>query len=107
MFYIYILFFQITPGSKAAVANLCAGDVILAIEGVQATDLLHCEAQNKIKESTRQLSLTIERSEEATQSMLTNRWWRHLHSVLEYNTLAYIPIIHADTVQLWFPMVCL
>ncbi|XP_056266237.1 PDZ and LIM domain protein 3-like [Pseudoliparis swirei] len=54
---------RITPGSKAAVANLCAGDVILAIEGVQATDLLHCEAQNKIKESTRQLSLTIERNE--------------------------------------------
>ncbi|XP_034392833.1 PDZ and LIM domain protein 3-like isoform X1 [Cyclopterus lumpus] len=54
---------RITPGSKAAVANLCAGDVILAIEGVQATDLLHCEAQNKIKESTRQLSLTVQRNE--------------------------------------------
>lgn len=54
---------RITPGSKAAVANLCAGDVVMAIEGVAATDLLHCEAQNKIKESTHQLSLTVERNE--------------------------------------------
>lgn len=52
---------QITPGSKAAVANLCAGDLILAIEGVPAADMLHCEAQNKIKESTSQLCLTVER----------------------------------------------
>ncbi|TKS68452.1 LIM domain protein 3 Alpha-actinin-associated [Collichthys lucidus] len=51
---------RITPGSKASVANLCAGDVILAIEGVSASNMLHCEAQNKIKESTNQLSLTIE-----------------------------------------------
>lgn len=43
-------------------ANLCAGDVILAIEGVPTKDMLHCDAQNKIKESTHKLSLTIERS---------------------------------------------
>ncbi|KAG8014662.1 PDZ and LIM domain protein 3 [Nibea albiflora] len=54
---------RITPGSKASVANLCAGDVILAIEGVSASNMLHCEAQNKIKESTNQLCLTIERNE--------------------------------------------
>lgn len=54
---------RITPGSKASVANLCAGDVILAIEGVPAMDMMHCEAQNKIKESTNQLCLTIERNE--------------------------------------------
>ncbi|KAL7403859.1 hypothetical protein ABVT39_006001 [Epinephelus coioides] len=54
---------RITPGSKAAIANLCAGDVIVAIEGVPAADMLHCEAQNKIKESTSQLSLTVERNE--------------------------------------------
>lgn len=52
-----------TPGSKASVANLCAGDVILAIEGVPTKDMLHCEAQNKIKESTQKLALTIERSD--------------------------------------------
>uniref|UniRef100_A0A3Q4GIA6 PDZ and LIM domain protein 3 n=1 Tax=Neolamprologus brichardi TaxID=32507 RepID=A0A3Q4GIA6_NEOBR len=54
---------RITPGSKASAANLCPGDVILAIEGVPATNMLHCEAQNKIKESTHQLCLTIERNE--------------------------------------------
>ncbi|XP_076001702.1 PDZ and LIM domain protein 3-like [Genypterus blacodes] len=54
---------RITPGSKAALANLCPGDVILAIEGVSATDMLHCEAQNKIKESTYKLCLTVERPE--------------------------------------------
>lgn len=52
-----------TPGSKASAAHLCAGDVILAIEGVPTKDMLHCEAQNKIKESTHKLSLTIERSD--------------------------------------------
>ncbi|XP_047435476.1 PDZ and LIM domain protein 3-like [Mugil cephalus] len=54
---------RITPGSKASIANLCAGDRILAIEGVPAIDLMHCEAQNKIKESTHRLCLTVERNE--------------------------------------------
>ena len=53
--------FQITPGSKASVAKLCPGDIILAIEGVPAKDMLHCEAQNKIKESSQRLCLTIDR----------------------------------------------
>ncbi|XP_020787083.1 PDZ and LIM domain protein 3 [Boleophthalmus pectinirostris] len=54
---------RITPGSKASIANLCAGDVIVAIDGVPASDMLHCEAQNKIKEATSQLHLTVERNE--------------------------------------------
>ncbi|KAL4640546.1 PDZ and LIM domain protein 3 isoform X1 [Arapaima gigas] len=54
---------RITPGSKASLANLCPGDVILAIDGVPTEDMLHCEAQTKIKESTDQLSLRIERPE--------------------------------------------
>uniref|UniRef100_I3JVA7 PDZ and LIM domain protein 3 n=1 Tax=Oreochromis niloticus TaxID=8128 RepID=I3JVA7_ORENI len=54
---------RVSPGSRASAANLCPGDVILAIEGVPATNMLHCEAQNKIKESTHQLCLTIERNE--------------------------------------------
>ncbi|XP_054636136.1 PDZ and LIM domain protein 3-like [Dunckerocampus dactyliophorus] len=54
---------RVTPGSKAAIANLCAGDVIVAIEGAPAADMLHCEAQNKIKESGGQLALTVERNE--------------------------------------------
>ncbi|XP_068178306.1 PDZ and LIM domain protein 3-like [Antennarius striatus] len=54
---------RITPGSKASIANLCPGDVILAIEGVPATSMLHCEAQNKIKEATYKLCLTVQRNE--------------------------------------------
>uniref|UniRef100_A0A8C6S676 PDZ and LIM domain protein 3 n=1 Tax=Neogobius melanostomus TaxID=47308 RepID=A0A8C6S676_9GOBI len=38
---------RITPGSKASMANLCAGDVILAIEGVPASGLLHSEAHKE------------------------------------------------------------
>ncbi|KAM8880207.1 PDZ and LIM domain protein 3-like isoform 2-T2 [Spinachia spinachia] len=59
---------RITPGSKAAAANLCAGDVIVAIEGVPTTNMLHCEAQNRIKESARRLSLTVERNESSLWS---------------------------------------
>ncbi|CAN9510227.1 unnamed protein product [Ophioblennius macclurei] len=54
---------RITPGSKASNANLCPGDVIVAIEGVPAGNMLHSEAQNMIKESTTQLCLTVERNE--------------------------------------------
>nr|XP_057940967.1 PDZ and LIM domain protein 3-like [Doryrhamphus excisus]XP_057940975.1 PDZ and LIM domain protein 3-like [Doryrhamphus excisus] len=54
---------RITPGSKAAVANLCPGDVIVAIQGVAAAHMLHCHAQNKIKEAGGQLALTVERNE--------------------------------------------
>uniref|UniRef100_A0A3B5L991 PDZ and LIM domain protein 3 n=1 Tax=Xiphophorus couchianus TaxID=32473 RepID=A0A3B5L991_9TELE len=52
---------RITPGSKASGAKLCAGDIILAIEGAPAADMLHCEAQSKIKECFNQLCLTVER----------------------------------------------
>ncbi|XP_015201399.1 PDZ and LIM domain protein 3 isoform X4 [Lepisosteus oculatus] len=54
---------RITPGSKASLANLCPGDIILAIEGVAAEGMTHCEAQNRIKDSINQLNLKIERPE--------------------------------------------
>ncbi|KAL7885800.1 hypothetical protein AOLI_G00060950 [Acnodon oligacanthus] len=54
---------RVTPGSKASRVNLCPGDVILAIEGISTDDMTHCEAQNKIKDSTHQLCLKIERPE--------------------------------------------
>ncbi|XP_061769065.1 PDZ and LIM domain protein 3b [Nerophis ophidion] len=54
---------RITPGGKADVASLCAGDVIVAIEGSPAADMLHCDAQNKIKEASSRLSLSVERNE--------------------------------------------
>ncbi|KAI4897250.1 hypothetical protein NFI96_024619 [Prochilodus magdalenae] len=54
---------RVTPGSKASRVNLCPGDVILAIEGVSTDGMTHGEAQNKIKDSTYQLCLKIERPE--------------------------------------------
>ncbi|KAJ8015151.1 hypothetical protein DPEC_G00023170 [Dallia pectoralis] len=54
---------RVTPGSKASLANLCPGDIILAIEGLNTEGMTHSEAQNKIKDSTYQLGLKIERSE--------------------------------------------
>ncbi|XP_041114672.1 PDZ and LIM domain protein 3-like isoform X2 [Polyodon spathula] len=54
---------RITPGSKASLANLCPGDIILSIDGVTTESMTHCEAQNIIKDSTKQLNLKIERPE--------------------------------------------
>ncbi|XP_036373001.1 PDZ and LIM domain protein 3-like [Megalops cyprinoides] len=52
---------RITPGSKASMANLRPGDIILAIDGVPADGMTHCEAQNRIKDCGYQLNLRIER----------------------------------------------
>ncbi|XP_043924967.1 PDZ and LIM domain protein 3 isoform X2 [Protopterus annectens] len=54
---------RITPGSKASLANLCPGDVILAIDGQGAENMTHAEAQNAIKDANNQLSLKIDRPE--------------------------------------------
>ncbi|KAM9363541.1 PDZ and LIM domain protein 3-like [Symphorus nematophorus] len=85
---------RITPGSKASMANLCTGDVILAIEGVPAANMLHCEAQNKIKESTSQLCLTVERNETRLWSPLVmNEGRAHPYKInLEAEPQEYKPI---------------
>ncbi|CAM4613356.1 unnamed protein product [Leuciscus chuanchicus] len=54
---------RVTPGSKASRVNLCPGDIILAIQGESTDGVTHAEAQNKIKDSTNQLFLKIERPE--------------------------------------------
>ncbi|XP_071614688.1 PDZ and LIM domain protein 4 [Heliangelus exortis] len=54
---------RINPGSKAAVANLCPGDVILAINGENTENMTHLEAQNKIKACMDQLLLSVNRAE--------------------------------------------
>ncbi|KAF4118905.1 hypothetical protein G5714_000956 [Onychostoma macrolepis] len=51
---------RISPGSKASRVNLSPGDIILAIDGVSAENMMHSEAQNLIKDATYQLTLTIE-----------------------------------------------
>ncbi|XP_078453646.1 PDZ and LIM domain protein 3 isoform X3 [Lampetra fluviatilis] len=53
---------RVTPGSVASSANLCPGDVILAIEGENAEEMTHAEAQERIKAcSTATLTLKIDR----------------------------------------------
>lgn len=54
-------FIQITPGSKSSVANLCPGDLILAIDGFGTESMTHAEAQDRIKAATDQLCLKIDR----------------------------------------------
>ncbi|KAJ8276202.1 hypothetical protein COCON_G00079540 [Conger conger] len=54
---------RITPGSKAALSDLCPGDTLLAINGDNTETMTHMEAQNRIKACTERLVLAISRSE--------------------------------------------
>jgi len=51
----------VTPGSKAAQADLCIGDMILAIDGESTEGMTHLEAQNKIKACLEEMVLSIDR----------------------------------------------
>ncbi|XP_006036874.1 PDZ and LIM domain protein 1 isoform X6 [Alligator sinensis] len=61
---------RVTPGSKAAIASLCIGDVIMAIDGVNTDNMTHLEAQNKIKACIDEINLTVGRSESKIWSPL-------------------------------------
>lgn len=61
---------QVTPGSKAAQANLCMGDMILAIDGEPTENMTHLEAQNKIKGCLEEMVLSIDRWAVATCASL-------------------------------------
>eukprot|EP00071_Canis_lupus_P017952 XP_013964251.1 PDZ and LIM domain protein 1 [Canis lupus familiaris] len=68
----------VTPGSKAAAANLCIGDVITAIDGENTSGMTHLEAQNKIKGCTDNMTLTVTRSEQKIWSpLVTEEGKRH------------------------------
>ncbi|KAJ3606101.1 hypothetical protein NHX12_028144 [Muraenolepis orangiensis] len=54
---------RVTPGGKASLANLCRGDVILAIGGVSTESMTLSEGQNAVLSSTQQLCFKIERPE--------------------------------------------
>ncbi|TRZ11976.1 hypothetical protein HGM15179_015145 [Zosterops borbonicus] len=53
---------KVTELGKAAAGGLRPGDVIVTINGHSAAEMLHVEAQNKIKQSLGQLRLEVERS---------------------------------------------
>ncbi|XP_034631883.1 PDZ and LIM domain protein 1 isoform X1 [Trachemys scripta elegans] len=61
---------RVTPGSKAAIANLCIGDVIMAIDGENTDNMTHLEAQNKIKSCIDEITLTVGRTESKVWSPL-------------------------------------
>ncbi|XP_074881977.1 PDZ and LIM domain protein 1 isoform X1 [Buteo buteo] len=63
---------RVTPGSKAAIAHLCIGDQIIAIDGVNTDNMTHLEAQNKIKGCTDELTLMVSRTESKVWSPLVN-----------------------------------
>lgn len=52
---------EVTEHGKAAVGDLRPGDIIIAINGESAAEMLNVEAQNKIKQSPGQLQLQVER----------------------------------------------
>ena len=69
---------QVTPGSKAAIANLCIGDLITAIDGEGTSSMTHLEAQNKIKGCADNMTLTVSRSEQKIWSpLVTEEGKRH------------------------------
>ncbi|KAM4677613.1 PDZ and LIM domain protein 4 [Discoglossus pictus] len=59
---------RINPGSKAALANLCPGDIILEINGENTETMTHLEAQNKIKACSNHLMLSVNRCDGKTWS---------------------------------------
>ncbi|KAH0504552.1 Sorbin and SH3 domain-containing protein 1 [Microtus ochrogaster] len=61
---------RVTPGSKAAIANLCIGDLITAIDGEDTSNMTHLEAQNKIKGCTDNMTLTVSRISVETEECL-------------------------------------
>ncbi|XP_077207200.1 PDZ and LIM domain protein 1 [Paroedura picta] len=61
---------RVTPGSKAAAANLCIGDVIMSIDGENTEGMTHLEAQNKIKGCVDEMLLTVGRTESKIWSPL-------------------------------------
>uniref|UniRef100_A0A667YT93 PDZ and LIM domain 1 (elfin) n=1 Tax=Myripristis murdjan TaxID=586833 RepID=A0A667YT93_9TELE len=63
---------RVTPGSKAAQANLCIGDQILAIDGEPTQNMTHLQAQNKIKGCVEEMVLSIDRSESKMWSPLAS-----------------------------------
>ncbi|KAG9270402.1 PDZ and LIM domain protein 2 [Astyanax mexicanus] len=52
---------KVNPGSKAELACLQPGDIILEINGENTGDMLNVEAQNKIKNCKTQLQLQVDR----------------------------------------------
>ncbi|XP_041800591.1 PDZ and LIM domain protein 7 isoform X3 [Chelmon rostratus] len=53
---------RLTPGGKAAQAGVGVGDWVVSIDDVNAEDMTHVEAQNKIRAATDSLTLTLSKA---------------------------------------------
>nr|XP_015828217.2 PDZ and LIM domain protein 5a isoform X2 [Nothobranchius furzeri] len=53
---------RLTDGGKAAKSGIAIGDTVLSIDGISADGMNHLEAQNKIKNCTGNLSLTLQKA---------------------------------------------
>ncbi|KAM4746520.1 LOW QUALITY PROTEIN: PDZ and LIM domain protein 5a [Anableps anableps] len=53
---------RLTDGGKAVKGGVAVGDMVLSIDGVSTEGMNHLEAQNKIKNCTGNLSLTLQKS---------------------------------------------
>ncbi|XP_078284777.1 LIM domain-binding protein 3-like [Rhinoraja longicauda] len=53
---------RISPGSKAALANINQGDTIVAIDGVSTEGMTHLDCQNKIKSAMYSMNLSLHKS---------------------------------------------
>lgn len=65
-FHMPIMVTKVTERGKAEAADLRPGDIILAINGESAQDMLHAEAQSKIRQSPSPLRLQLDRSRAAS-----------------------------------------
>ncbi|KAM6931037.1 PDZ and LIM domain protein 5a [Xenentodon cancila] len=52
---------RLTDGGKAAKGGIAVGDLVLSIDGISTDGMNHLEAQNKIKNCTGNLSLTLQK----------------------------------------------
>ncbi|XP_029999903.1 PDZ and LIM domain protein 5a isoform X2 [Sphaeramia orbicularis] len=53
---------RLTDGGKAAKGGIAVGDLVLSIDGIATEGMNHLEAQNKIKNCTGDLSLTLQKA---------------------------------------------
>uniref|UniRef100_A0A3Q2YLH7 PDZ and LIM domain protein 7 n=1 Tax=Hippocampus comes TaxID=109280 RepID=A0A3Q2YLH7_HIPCM len=60
---------RLTPGGKAAQAGVGVGDWVVSIDDLNAEDLTHVEAQNKIRAASDSLTLTLNRQVSLMESM--------------------------------------
>ncbi|XP_050965227.1 PDZ and LIM domain protein 5a isoform X1 [Labeo rohita] len=62
---------RLTDGGKAAKAGVVVGDLVLSIDGISTDGMNHLEAQNKIKSSTDQLNLSLQKASSLPKADVT------------------------------------